>query len=279
MAKIRVPVMGTVSERLGQSQERSVVEFECPVTKCRITRNDFNSADEASFTCQYDQIGVDPRLLSNAIVYLYIGDAPNAGGWEPKPTDLRFLGIMSAPERVMSDSAKEMNFTAVDYTTMFLSMKPYPSSSGTPLYSMTLRQAWQMVCDHTGFYNLSDAGQGEITSSVAEIRNNIRGLSGSDDALLDRTIGSGVLSRIAQFGIVQVEQHDVDAWAVWRACCDSLGLLTWIDADQCIVATAPDYYSGGNPAQFVYGINVKTDRKSTRLNSSHIQKSRMPSSA
>ena len=40
----------------------------------------------------------------------------------------------------------------------------------------------------------------------------------------------------------------------------------------------PDVVIAYRLAKF-YGINVELDRKSTRLNSSHIQKSRMPSSA
>ena len=37
--------------------------------------------------------------------------------------------------------------------------------------------------------------------------------------------------------------------------------------------------AGAQPATKVYRIGLLGDRKSTRLNSSHIQKSRMPSSA
>lgn len=253
LGKIRVPVMGTTSTRLGHAGDRTTVEFNFPIVKCRITKNDFNVADECTIDVSYDQIGTDPRLLSNAILNVYMGDAPSSSPWQPTHDDLRFVGILQTPERKLSESERTMTLKAVDYTSMFLAMKPYPVDTGTPKYTMTLRQAWQLVCDNTGFYDFT-TGDGKITSSVAELRDSIKGVP--DDSILDEPIAKGVLSRVAAIGHVQVVEHD-DAWSVWRHCCDVLGLLTWIDADVCYVSAASDYYSSKDPAVFVYGLNVK----------------------
>ena len=245
--------MGTISERLGHSTDRTVVEFYCPLVKARVTKNDFNSADEAEVDIAYAQAPFDPRLLSNAIVYVYLANAAGTGEWRPQPTDLRFVGIVNSAERTLDDEHKTVRLRALDYTTLFLSMKPYPQSTGSPLLSQTLRQAWATVCDHVGFYDFTTP-TGQLTSSVSDLRANIRGIP--DDSLLDQPIGSAMLSRIAQLGAVQIP-HEADGWAAWRACVDPLGLLTWIDGDTCWVAQAPDYYSAKNPAVFQYGQNVK----------------------
>src|SRR5258708_11599006 len=135
ICKLRVPVMGLVSERLGQSTDREVVEFALPVIKARITKNDFNSADEAEITVTYDQIGVDPRLLTNAIVYVYMGNATSSSEWQPLPSDLRFIGIVNSAERSLSDESKTITLKALDYTTLFIAMKPYPQATGAPAFS------------------------------------------------------------------------------------------------------------------------------------------------
>lgn len=250
---MRVPVMGTTSERIGQAKERTVVEFYSPVIKARVTRNDFNQADEASIEIPYNQAPVDPRLLSNAILYVYMGNAPGTGPWQPTPSDLRFVGIVNSVERNLDDQNKRISIKALDYTTLFLSMKPYPVATGAPTFSQSLRQAWATICDHTGFYDFTSA-EGKITSSVSDLRTNIKGIP--DDDVLDRPLGDAVLSRIANLGAVQIP-HEADGWAAWRACVDPLGLLTWIDGDTCFVAQAPDYYSAKNPAVFQWGANVK----------------------
>jgi len=133
-------------------------------------------------------------------------------------------------------------------------MKPYPTSTGAPTFSQSLREAWATVCDNTGYYDFTTES-GKIVSSVADLRAKIKGIP--DDSVLDMPVGDSVLTRIAKFGVLQVP-HEADAWAVWRSCTDPLGLITWIEADTCFVATAPDYYSARAPAVFAYGTNVKS---------------------
>ena len=51
------------------------------------------------------------------------------------------------------------------------------------------------------------------------------------------------------------------------------------DAEVAAVATFYSMYRRTPTGEYLVGVCTNTDRKSTRLNSSHIQKSRMPSSA
>lgn len=259
----RVPVMGTTSERYGQSTERTLIDFDFNVIKAQVTKNDFNQADEATIDINYNQAPFDPRLLSNLILYVYMANAPGTAKWQPLPSDLRFVGVGSMIERTLDDEKKTVSVKALDYTTLFLAMKPYPQATGTPKFSQTLRQAWATICDHVGFYDFTTS-EGKLTSSVTDLRTNIKGIP--DDSVLDRTIGESVLSRIAKFGQVQIP-HEADGWAAWHACVDPLGLLTWIDADTCFVARAPDYYSGKNPAVFQYGSNVRMVNESRDISS------------
>ena len=58
---------------------------------------------------------------------------------------------------------------------------------------------------------------------------------------------------------------------------EGLGLAPKFDADGLVTCVATDAWTG--EVLMVAHMNAEADRKSTRLNSSHIQKSRMPSSA
>ena len=52
--------------------------------------------------------------------------------------------------------------------------------------------------------------------------------------------------------------------------------------DVSVLVLSSDLYASPDPQRFVFAVAKgakRSDRKSTRLNSSHIQKSRMPSSA
>ena len=70
----------------------------------------------------------------------------------------------------------------------------------------------------------------------------------------------------------KVSQHDLDAFA------DGFGFEETVDQAAAITAVGADMISGKPMDRLICG-DVGLDRKSTRLNSSHIQKSRMPSSA
>lgn len=248
-ARMIVPVMGTLSQREGQSVTRETVTFDLPIRKCRITRNDFNQADEAHVTVCYDEIGVDPRLLSNAVIEIFIGNSSDPA-WGPNAADSRFAGIVRTAHRsLMSNDSMDIELHAQDYTTLFLAQKPY-FDTGAPDFTQTLAEAWARICDNTGF---TDFTTGQFVSNVAVLRDNLIGLP---DGVQDIVIGSGVLPRIAAQGKVQPQSHDADAWAWWRTCVDALGLITWISGDQCYVASAPDYYTASDPVVFVWGQNI-----------------------
>jgi hypothetical protein len=79
-ARLSVPVWGSSQERIEQEDGSGLIEFEVNVRKASISRNDHNHADEAEITVDWLDAGVDPRLMSNAIVEVFIGNADDDGG-------------------------------------------------------------------------------------------------------------------------------------------------------------------------------------------------------
>ena len=47
-----------------------------------------------------------------------------------------------------------------------------------------------------------------------------------------------------------------DAWTVWRWCCESLGLITYISTDECVVTNANEYYTENSAPGLIYGHNI-----------------------
>lgn len=249
IVRLTVPVMGSIESRVTQAKSRRTITFDVVPKSVRVERTDFNSADACSISFNIDQ-GVEPRLLSNALIGVCIGDMrTNVGSYAWRDSDVRFLGIATSCQRRMDEGSSTVELRALDFTTLFLKQRPLIPKY-IPDYSQTLTQAWARVCDGVGLY---DYDRGEVVSSVAILRERIeiRGLS------TDPVLGDAVLARVRKMGKLQV-QPGADAWSVWKACCDSLGLYTWIAGDRCIVSTAADYYSGPDPIRFRWGLNLKS---------------------
>lgn len=259
IALLTVPVMGSASERIGQSTGRTTVDFEVPVQSARYTINDFNIADECECEFSYSDVGVDPRLLSNLIIRLYVGNAAGAQTWTPTSRDLRFVGIGTVNGRRLSSEKMTATLKALDYTTLFIGMKPYPAD-GAPDYTQSLADAWARICDNTGF---TDYSTRSIVSSVSVLRDRLVGIP---DGIERTIIGTSVLDRVAKLAKIQVGNGD-DAWSIWRKCIDSLGLITWISGDQCFVARSAAYYTTKDPPVLQWGSNVLDADESRDLSS------------
>lgn len=285
-AVLYVPNVGTASERVQQENETNadlrdltdpthqvasrnpqdttndVTRLQVKIHHVRLVSNSHNEADECEFTGSYDDMGTDPRFLNSVECYVYLGDGDAKGFFTPSSDNLRFVGIGTVVTRTLNDSVgKQIHIRALDYTTLFLNAKQYPPS-GIPKLSMTLGDAWNLVCDSTGYYDLD---REQVVSTVQRLKTN-----GKNDAtdrlqfigdaanLRDQTLGSAVSSRIAKLGNLQVIPPNADAWAVWQTAVGSLGLISFIRGDRCIVTTATDYYTADDPPRFIWGKNIRT---------------------
>lgn len=210
--------------------------YEVPVKRARLVANDHNHADTLSVEVDWIDAGLDPRFIAGGTCEFYLGNADGAGEWEPDDKSLQFLGRMVKPARSSQGDTLTVELEFHDYTSFFLLAKPF-ASDGVPLYSDDLRQAWARICEHV--------------PGAEDLADNIEFLG------VDKVpkIGDAVAERFRKLGKLHVTPA-TDAWAVWQQCVGAMGLLSFIDLDQCIVTTALDFYTAGDPPRLVWGKNL-----------------------
>ena len=257
-ATVFVPTAGLARDRQLQQSSDDVFRFDVRPHNIRLSSNNHNEADECEITFSYDEMGIDPRFARSAEVYIYVQDAQAFGSFTPAQDNLRFVGIVRDIEREFDEGrGKLLSLKAQDYTCLFLEAKNFPPS-GVPLFTDTLATAWARICDHTGYWDLDTR---ELQSTVTNLRDRIDFQGDIDQS---RTLGSAVPSRIAKLGKVQLGGA-ADAWAVWQACVNSLGLISFIRGDRCIVTTATDFYTASDPPRFLWGQNILKLTESRQL--------------
>ncbi len=250
VARVFVPNVGDPQTRTQQEQLDDVTQLQVRCHRLRLVSNSHNDADECEIHGSYDEMGIDPRFLKSAEIYLHAGMAADDGTFTPTQDNLRFIGIVTYAERAFSESGKGVHLRALDYTSLFLNAKQFPPD-GIPEFSDTIESAWDRVCDNTGYYDLAS---NRIVSTVTRLRDRIQ-LVGLDAP--GPTLGTAVGPRLAKLGKLQVPANPC-AWDVWQTAVGSLGLISFIRNDRCIVTTATDYYTGEDPPRFTYGKNVLT---------------------
>lgn len=246
-AVLHCPVWGTSSERGQQANTEGTIRVPVRVSRASWTRNSHNYADELSITVDYRDAGVDPRLLGNATIEFFLGNADESGAWEPSKANRRFLGIVTSVRRALEQDSRSVEIEAQDFTSLMLQSKPYPPE-GVPKYSDTLTDAWNLIVDHAGGKDV----HGNWFRAAEALRGKVKpmGIDGWPPRL------SGACGeRIAKNAPIHVGQAS-DAWAVWQKAVGLLGLISWIDQDDVIVATASNYYTRADPPVLVYGKNI-----------------------
>ena len=247
-AVLKLPFLGTSAQKQAQETDSGLIDLPLRCQRVEWKRSDHNHADEARVSVEWYDAGIDPRYLSNAILSVYIGQADDSGNFNLTDDALRFIGIVTRPQRASAaDGRLTVDIEAVDLTSLFLRTKPF-RTIGVPSLSMTLSDAWRLICDQTGFY---DHQAGKFVSTVQSLRSRLKFIGGAKDVQL----GSAAPPRFQGAGKVHVKPES-DAWAVWQQCVGMLGLMSYIDRGDCIVTTALDHYSAADPVRFIYGVNV-----------------------
>jgi len=252
--ELEVPIRGKVDE--------GFVTLSPTPIEVRWTKNHHLAADEITVTVPWAEAGVEPRQIKNGRVALWLWDE-NYEDFD-KARHLRFTGMVKKVMRRMNGDSLVVDISAHDYTTLFLNMKPFPSR-GVPEWTDTLKQAWEKICDHTGWKD-PDAANSEnprtratgIKSSVEQLRDRLR----FPDDFVKRhpqipsvQIGKAVPQR---FHAISKPPHPTnsDAWTVWEHIVTAMGLMTYIDKDECIVTDVTENYDGQDPASFIYAHNI-----------------------
>lgn len=218
------------------------------VIAAKWTRNNHLVADELTVKIGWKESGVDPRVMKYARCGFALWDAI-ADGENPNPEAvLRFTGIAHKAKRHLAENGWEVEIDFLDYTSMFIGMKPFPTS-GMPEWSDTLDSAWKKICDHTGF---KDPATGKIVSSVEALRD---GLTLLVPSLEGKTLGEVVADRFHAVS-KPTPPLNSDAWAVWQYVICSLGLISYIDKNLCIVTDTTEHYLPENAPKLIYGENI-----------------------
>ena len=123
-----VPAFGGNAARREELRDSTSVQVPITPRKVWVEKNDHNHADEAKVVASWRDIGVDPRVLSNARAQIYIGFAENSGDWSPSPLDLRFVGTMKHPiQQAGDDQPFDVELEFIDYTSFFINQRNFPA--------------------------------------------------------------------------------------------------------------------------------------------------------
>lgn len=244
--EISTPVSGS-----GDSQNRT---WSPPVIELKWTKNHHLACDELSVVIGWREAGIDPRLLKHARIWMWFWD--DAYEVMDKQKHLRFVGICKKAERKVAQDGWRVDMLFHDYTTFFLMMKPFPTT-GMPEFTDNFREIWRKVCDNTGYRELNSP-EGKIKSNVTGLREQLVFIP---EALENRTLGESVSGRFHKIA-KPTPKNRTDAWGVWQWCCASIGLVSYIDREVCVVTTTNERYKETNAPKMIYGENILTFNES-----------------
>ncbi len=267
--RLEVPKVGSTTE---------TVTITPSIISAKWTTNNHLQADELTVTMGWEESGCDPRLLKNATCEFYMWD-DNSQEWDDGLSQkfLRFTGICTKSSRKLSGDSSDVTMTFQDYTTLFLNMKPYPTT-GLPEYNETIPEIWDKICDNVG---TRDPSNGKIISNVADLRGladdpdeDVRGdvaairgnspssarrggldISRLDEVYHTKTLGSIVNERFRAIAKPSPPTQ-ANAWDVWQWCVASLGLVSYIEKDRCVVMTTTEHYADTGAPVLMYGENI-----------------------
>lgn len=212
------------------------------------TRNTHLMADELTVTIPWQQGGTDPRILKAARCGLWIWDANRED--LSREHHLRFTGICTKAGKKLSENGYAVDLAFQDFTNLFIACKPL-RTEGMPKWSDTLDQIWDRICDNTGVY---DPDNDRVISSVAAFKKNLKPFGNVDISI---PIGSIVPSRFHKIS-QPTPKKDASSWDVWQWCVCSLGLISYIDRDECIVTNTTEHFSERDAPRVMYGHNIHT---------------------
>lgn len=210
------------------------------------TRNNHLVADELTTVVDWKEAGIDPRFIKNARCGMWFWDE-NFEDFD-REKHLRFEGVCKKAKRANGEGGATVDLTFHDYTTLFINMKPFPTT-GMPEWTDTLQTAWWKLCDNTGWM---DPDNKKIISSVAALRDR---LVIRPEHFKDVTLGSAVHPRFLKIGKPSPPSR-CDAWAVWNWVCTSLGLITVIRGTQCFVLDSNEYFTALNAPRGILAENI-----------------------
>jgi hypothetical protein len=251
-AILSVTAIGSSAQKKAAATSDDLFDIPLRCQSVAWEREDHNRADRVAISAEWYDAGMDPRALANAAIKVYIGQANDRDLFTPTDDNERFRGIVTEVKRASSaDGRLTVELVAHDLTSLFLRTKPF-RENGVPSLSMTLSDAWRLICDYTGWYD--HQGKTFISTATA-LKDHLVFRGAAKDVQLSKSAAPR-FANLAKVMPAGMGAGETDAWAVWKQCVGMVGFLTYIDRGDCIVTTATDFYSSKNPVRFIYGQNV-----------------------
>lgn len=254
-AVLTVPLFGSSRAQAEQAKGADAVTIPVVVRSAHLCLNNHNLADTLDITFEWQDAGIDPRLIKNATIDFWMGDAGPEGSDIVSPENWRFSGIATKVQRsAKGDEGIVIEMSFQDYTCFFIRAKPFPAS-GIPTYRDTLRSSWSKICDHTGWWQpeegATDPKRGKIISSVASFKDKLRTVGDID---LDKPFKGFVPSRFEHSPVGRKDTSD--GWSIWQNVVGMHGLISYIDRDECIIATTTEHFGAKKTPRLVWGKNI-----------------------
>jgi len=249
-AVLEVPTFGSTRMKDEQAAGTETTLVPVEVKAATWERNDHLTADTLVLEVEWMDAGIDPRFLKNATVDFWLGDIRSQDTLQTAKHH-RFKGVCTKARRQLrSDHGADVVLEFSDYTSLFLANKPLPVD-GVPSYDQTLQEAWERICDFTGWYD-ENAPNG-VHSNVKNLRDRLRF---KDFSLASAKLGDVVPGRFSKAGVKLSIKNDDNSWGVWQYCMGILGLISYIDGDECIVASTTEFWSRSTAPRFIWGKNI-----------------------
>lgn len=212
----------------------------------RIERNDFNTADIAEIEIDASRFPVLPRMIRQALVQVYAGDALGVG---PDAIDfddafVRFIGYVDSPEMSLNDMDGTIRWKARDYTALLLDVKR-PSVDIVPRYTDSLEDALRRILD-------SVPGGDSLG-----LRLLIDGVESTEWP----TLSDGAPPGLAEARMPV--KPDWTAWHLVKAACDPAALIPSFELDTLVVRSSRGLLPPSRRPAFIYGENLQ-EFKETR---------------
>jgi len=242
-AVLRVAPFATDALAAQENRNQDPIDIPLRVVRATLEINNHLTADTLKLTVEWKDANVDPRFLKAATVQFWMGNDFTAN-----EESFRFVGICVKARRQSGDGGHSVELDFHDYTSMFLHAKPMPTD-GVPSYNTTLSDAWRLICDNTGFPDFNNPKK--TISNVKALADQLEFRGGVKDYKLK----GNVPDRLAKLTVVPTKPGD-SAWDVWQNTCASLGLITYIERDKCIVTTTTELWSEEDAPVLTLGSNI-----------------------
>ncbi len=231
MAAIYYPrclvVLEVLLEDFQNGADDAVHEIAMIPVSCEVNRNSFLEADDFRVTFDLRDLPVDPRVLRQVRVRIYLDGVRNpADRLKPKRSNAAFVGWMDEAKQSLDGSAEVVELTGRDYTSALLDHKWGPKA-----------------------INLTR----QLSDVVNSILDEVPGCA-ELPLFIDGPKATTILAKAFGKSKYTPKSSKDSAWQVLTDICALLALIPVVELDTLHIRAAGEF--GQTASAFVYGENV-----------------------